>query len=82
MRYERVVACNDCRGSGAAPGTAPETCSACNGRGRVRFQQGILPIAVERVVLAVPRHRAHRHRPVRALPRAAASSRDERDARA
>jgi molecular chaperone DnaJ len=48
MRYDRVVACNDCRGSGAAPGTSPEACSACNGRGRVRFQQGILPIAVER----------------------------------
>jgi molecular chaperone DnaJ len=48
MRYERVVACNDCHGTGAAPGTAPEPCSACNGRGRVRFQQGILPIAVER----------------------------------
>jgi len=48
MRYERVVACAECRGSGAAAGTVPEQCGACNGRGRVRFQQGILPIAVER----------------------------------
>jgi molecular chaperone DnaJ len=48
LRYERVVACNSCRGSGAAPGTTPEPCGACNGRGRVRFQQGLLPIAVER----------------------------------
>jgi molecular chaperone DnaJ len=48
MRYERVISCGDCQGSGAAPGTAPEACSACNGRGRVRFQQGIFPIAVER----------------------------------
>jgi molecular chaperone DnaJ len=48
MRYERVGSCGDCRGSGAAAGTVPEPCSACNGRGRVRFQQGILPIAVER----------------------------------
>jgi molecular chaperone DnaJ len=48
MRYERVVSCTDCSGSGAAPGTMPESCSACGGRGRVRFQQGILPIAVER----------------------------------
>src|SRR5215813_2565628 len=47
MRYDRVVACNDCRGTGAAAGTAAEACSACHGRGRVRFQQGILPIAVE-----------------------------------
>jgi molecular chaperone DnaJ len=48
MRYERVVTCGDCRGSGAAVGTVPEACGACNGRGRVRFQQGIFPIAVER----------------------------------
>jgi len=48
MRYDRIVACADCNGSGAAAGTTPEACGACNGRGRVRFQQGILPIAVER----------------------------------
>lgn len=48
MHYDRVVGCTDCHGKGSAPGHAPETCSACNGRGRVRFQQGILPIAVER----------------------------------
>jgi molecular chaperone DnaJ len=48
MHYDRVIACNECHGSGAAVGTAPEACSACNGRGRVRLQQGILPIAVER----------------------------------
>jgi molecular chaperone DnaJ len=47
-RYERVVACAECRGTGCAPGSVPETCSACVGRGRVRYQQGILPIAVER----------------------------------
>jgi molecular chaperone DnaJ len=49
MRYSRIISCTDCRGSGSAPGHAPDTCSACNGRGRVRFQQGLLPIAVERV---------------------------------
>jgi len=48
MRYERIVACAECSGSGAAAGTVPEPCGACNGRGRVRFQQGIFPIAVER----------------------------------
>jgi molecular chaperone DnaJ len=48
MRYDRVVACGDCHGSGAAAGTTAEPCRECNGRGRVRFQQGILPIAVER----------------------------------
>ena len=49
MRYDRIVSCGDCAGSGAAQGSRPDTCGACNGRGRVRFQQGILPIAVERV---------------------------------
>jgi molecular chaperone DnaJ len=48
MHYDRVVACSDCQGSGAAAGTSPEACKECNGRGRVRFQQGLLPIAVER----------------------------------
>ncbi|HLK36171.1 MAG TPA: molecular chaperone DnaJ [Polyangiaceae bacterium] len=48
LRYDRVGVCGDCHGSGAARGTLPEPCNACNGRGRVRFQQGILPIAVER----------------------------------
>ena len=48
LEYERIIVCGDCKGSMAAPGSAPEACPACNGRGRVRFQQGILPIAVER----------------------------------
>jgi molecular chaperone DnaJ len=48
LRYERMVSCAECEGSGAAAGTVPEPCGACNGRGRVRFQQGIFPIAVER----------------------------------
>jgi len=48
MRYERVVSCGECRGSGAAAGSVPDTCSACSGKGRVRFQQGLFPIAVER----------------------------------
>jgi molecular chaperone DnaJ len=48
VSYRKVVSCNDCHGSGAAPGSAPEVCGACNGRGRTRFQQGLFPIAVER----------------------------------
>ncbi len=48
LTYDHVVTCGECKGSASAPGSAPETCPACNGRGRVRFQQGILPIAVER----------------------------------
>lgn len=52
MRYDRVVGCTDCRGTGAREGTTPDPCSACNGRGRVRFQQGVFPIAVERTCSA------------------------------
>lgn len=48
IRYDRIVTCSDCRGSGAAAGTTAEACGACNGRGRMRYQQGIFPIAVER----------------------------------
>lgn len=37
----RPIECEACGGTGAAPGTSPETCSACNGRGEVRYQQGL-----------------------------------------
>lgn len=48
LTYERIITCTDCRGTASAPGSIPENCSACQGKGRVRYQQGILPIAVER----------------------------------
>jgi len=41
----RTVGCENCSGSGAKPGTTPETCTACNGAGQVRFQQGLFQIA-------------------------------------
>ena len=49
VTYDKVSDCKSCHGNGSAPGSKPEACPACGGRGRVRFQQGILPIAVERV---------------------------------
>jgi molecular chaperone DnaJ len=33
-------ACDRCEGSGAEPGTKPETCPTCDGTGHVRVQQG------------------------------------------
>ncbi len=32
--------CDPCNGSGAEPGTHPETCTTCSGHGRVRVSQG------------------------------------------
>ena len=68
-RYHQIVDCSDCHGTGSAPGSRPEGCTACNGRGRVRFQQGILPIAVERVCSRCRGTRPRRHRSVPRLPR-------------
>jgi molecular chaperone DnaJ len=36
--------CETCRGSGAEPGSRPVACRACQGRGRVRSQQGFFTI--------------------------------------
>lgn len=37
--------CETCRGSGAAPGTAPRTCPQCRGTGTVAADQGMFSIA-------------------------------------
>lgn len=44
VQIPREEACDTCGGSGAAPGTTPETCSQCRGRGQVRYQQGFLTV--------------------------------------
>jgi molecular chaperone DnaJ len=41
----RTTSCETCSGSGAKPGTTPESCPACRGAGQVRFQQGLFHIA-------------------------------------
>lgn len=46
LTVPRTVACEDCQGSGAAPGTQPEVCSSCGGAGQVRHSQGFFQIAV------------------------------------
>jgi len=40
----RRVPCATCKGSGAAPGTQPEVCQQCGGRGQVMHSQGFLMI--------------------------------------
>ena len=45
VTVRRHETCEECRGSGAAPGKAPITCRSCNGRGQVRYQQGFFSIA-------------------------------------
>lgn len=43
LTYKRMAKCATCSGSGAQPGTSPETCSHCRGTGTVtRIQQTIL----------------------------------------
>lgn len=40
INYRRMAKCSSCKGSGAAEGTQPKTCGACDGRGAVtRVQQ-------------------------------------------
>lgn len=41
ITYNRIQKCDTCKGSGAAEGTHPETCSACGGSGQRRVTQRI-----------------------------------------
>ena len=45
LRIPRLEVCDKCKGSGAAEGTQPETCSTCSGAGQVRYQQGFFSVA-------------------------------------
>lgn len=45
VKVRRREPCQTCGGSGAAPGTSPETCRHCGGRGQVMHAQGFLRIA-------------------------------------
>jgi len=40
IQIQRSEPCDDCRGSGAQPGTSPVRCTQCGGRGFVAVQQG------------------------------------------
>jgi molecular chaperone DnaJ len=45
VRFNRMERCGDCSGSGAAPGSQPETCKQCGGAGQVRITQGFFSVA-------------------------------------
>lgn len=38
------VQCEECSGSGARPGSSPQTCTTCDGVGQVRMQQGFFSL--------------------------------------
>ena len=41
ITYNRIQKCDSCKGSGAAEGSSPETCSACHGTGQRHVTQRI-----------------------------------------
>lgn len=44
IRIPTMEECDTCHGTGAKPGTQPQTCTTCNGRGEVRMQQGFFSL--------------------------------------
>jgi molecular chaperone DnaJ len=45
IKIPKMRACETCRGSGARPGTRPETCQRCRGSGQIVLQQGFFRIS-------------------------------------
>jgi len=41
----KLEGCHECRGTGSAPGTSPETCRRCQGRGQVTQTSGFFSIS-------------------------------------
>lgn len=46
LKIPKKVTCDECEGSGAAPGTQPERCAHCGGAGQVRQSQGLFSISM------------------------------------
>jgi molecular chaperone DnaJ len=44
IRIPALLACEECKGSGAKKGTSPTRCETCEGAGQVRIQQGFFTI--------------------------------------
>ena len=68
LDVEMAVQCDTCNGSGCAPGTQPETCPTCQGRGEVEMvvQQGFFTLRQtcpkchgEGRIIRVPCHDCH-----------------------
>ena len=47
VSYSRIENCDQCRGSGAEPGTQAQTCPTCGGRGTVRIQQNFMGMMMQ-----------------------------------
>ncbi|MBQ8586901.1 MAG: molecular chaperone DnaJ [Oscillospiraceae bacterium] len=47
ISYSRIENCDQCRGSGAEPGTQAQTCPTCGGRGTVRIQQNFMGMMMQ-----------------------------------
>ena len=45
VQIPRQESCDTCSGTGAAPGSKPQTCPQCHGRGQIRIQQGPFTLA-------------------------------------
>jgi len=44
VQVRRHEECEQCKGSGVAPGRSPINCTTCGGRGQMRYQQGFFSI--------------------------------------
>ena len=44
VRIPVLAECEECDGSGAAPGTSPQTCPECQGAGQIRVSQGFFSL--------------------------------------
>ena len=45
VTINRHVRCETCEGSGVAPGSSPQTCSTCGGKGQVMHSQGFFMVS-------------------------------------
>ncbi|MBN1364028.1 MAG: molecular chaperone DnaJ [Syntrophaceae bacterium] len=45
IEIEKLATCNKCHGTGASPGSSPETCRTCKGRGQVIQSSGFFTIS-------------------------------------